>query len=70
MSAIYRAIQRTAHEQPVIFYSLVIGFTGPALVFAVPPIRKRMGWQPVERIPQTFPVPNRPRRAVAGFEDA
>ncbi|BEJ13912.1 hypothetical protein CspHIS471_0310860 [Cutaneotrichosporon sp. HIS471] len=69
MSAIYRAFQRTAHEQPVIFYSLVIGFAGPALVFGVPPIRKSMGWKPAERVPTTYPVPDRPRRAVAGFED-
>ncbi|CAK9780441.1 hypothetical protein CC85DRAFT_295567 [Cutaneotrichosporon oleaginosum] len=69
MSAFYRALQRHAHESPVIFYSLVIGFAGPALVFTVPPIRKSMGWKPAERVPETYPIPNRPRRAVEGFED-
>jgi hypothetical protein len=28
---------------------------GPVMVVTVPPIRKRMGWKPADRIPTTFP---------------
>ncbi|RSH90210.1 hypothetical protein EHS25_001544 [Saitozyma podzolica] len=69
MSGVYRYLQRQAHESPVIFYSLAIGFLGPVMVVTVPPIRKRMGWKPADRIPTTFPLPNRPRQPVAGYED-
>ncbi|KIM84828.1 hypothetical protein PILCRDRAFT_67183 [Piloderma croceum F 1598] len=65
----YRYLQRQAHEQPVIFYSVVIGFIGPAMVLTVPPIRKRFGWSPAEAIPTTYPVPKRARRHVEGYED-
>ncbi|WWC59125.1 uncharacterized protein I303_101673 [Kwoniella dejecticola CBS 10117] len=70
MATIYRRAQRMAHESPVIFWSLAIGFAGPIMVLTVPPIRKSFGYKQAERIPTTFPVPNRPRRAVSGYEDS
>jgi len=65
----YRYLRYQAHENPVIFFSVVLGSIGPVLVVAVPPIRKSMGWTPAERIPTSYPVPNRPRRPVQGYED-
>lgn len=47
--------QRQAHEQPVIFYSLVIGFAGPLMVPTVPAIRTKFGWKRPEPIPLTYP---------------
>ena len=47
--------QRQAHEQPVIFYSVVIGLIGPAMVITVPPVRKSLGWRPSEPIPTSYP---------------
>ena len=47
--------QRQAHEQPVIFYSVVLGIIGPVMVLVVPPIRKSMGYKPSERPPTTYP---------------
>ncbi|KAI0312679.1 hypothetical protein OF83DRAFT_1066800 [Amylostereum chailletii] len=65
----FRYLQRQAHDSPVIFYSVVIGSIGPLLVATVPPIRKSFGWRPAERIPTSYPIPNRPRRPVQGYED-
>ncbi|KAJ6531812.1 hypothetical protein B0H19DRAFT_1188693 [Mycena capillaripes] len=65
----YRMLQRHAHESPVIFYSCVIGLTGPALLLVVPPIKQRLGYKPAEPIPLSYPLPNRPRRSVQGYED-
>ncbi|KAI0052791.1 hypothetical protein FA95DRAFT_1553059 [Auriscalpium vulgare] len=65
----YRYLQRQAHEQPVIFYSVVIGAIGPVVAFGVPPIRKHFGYEAAERIPNSYPLPNRPRRPVQGYED-
>lgn len=47
--------QRQAHEQPIVFYSMVLGFIGPVMVLTVPPIRKSFGWKPAEAIPTTYP---------------
>ncbi|KAF9650401.1 NADH-ubiquinone oxidoreductase 9.5 kDa subunit, partial [Thelephora ganbajun] len=58
-----------AHENPVIFYSCVLGVIGPVLAIGVPPFRKSFGWQPAERIPTTYPLPNRPRVPIQGYED-
>ncbi|EED78880.1 NADH-ubiquinone oxidoreductase 9.5 kDa subunit, partial [Postia placenta Mad-698-R] len=58
-----------AHESPVIFFSCVLGAIGPLMVITVPPIRTSLGWKPAESIPTTYPLPNRPRRPVQGYED-
>ncbi|KAM0754772.1 hypothetical protein T439DRAFT_309570 [Meredithblackwellia eburnea MCA 4105] len=67
----YQYLQRSAHEQPVIFYSVLLGAVGPVAVVAVPEIRKSwFGWKPVERPPTTYPLPNRPRdKNLTGYED-
>ncbi|KAL4248195.1 NADH-ubiquinone oxidoreductase 9.5 kDa subunit [Abortiporus biennis] len=65
----YRYLQRQAHEQPVIFYSVVLGLIGPVMLVTVPPIRRSFGWKPAEVIPTSYPIPNRPRKAISGYED-
>ncbi|KDQ07097.1 hypothetical protein BOTBODRAFT_39079 [Botryobasidium botryosum FD-172 SS1] len=65
----YRYLRQSAHERPVIFWSILLGSIGPVAVGVVPPVRKSFGWKPAERIPTTYPVPNRPRHAVQGYED-
>ena len=37
-----------------IFHHLPI-YAGPVAVVTVPPVRRRFGWVPTERIPSTFP---------------
>ncbi|GAA6047291.1 hypothetical protein JCM3770_001870 [Rhodotorula araucariae] len=66
----YSFLQRTAHEQPAIFFSIVLGAIGPVIVLTIPEARKKFfGWKPVERPPTTYPLPNRPREKVDGYED-
>ncbi|KAF9449541.1 hypothetical protein P691DRAFT_812299 [Macrolepiota fuliginosa MF-IS2] len=65
----YRYLQRQAHESPVIFYSVVLGTIGPVMVATIPPIREHFGYRPAEMVPTTYPLPNRPRRPVQGYED-
>ncbi|KDQ58192.1 hypothetical protein JAAARDRAFT_129700 [Jaapia argillacea MUCL 33604] len=65
----YRYLQRQAHENPTIFFSCVLGAIGPIMVLTVPPIRWKLGWRPSEPIPTSYPLPNRPRRPVEGFDD-
>ncbi|POY71461.1 hypothetical protein BMF94_5774 [Rhodotorula taiwanensis] len=66
----YSYLQRTAHEQPAVYYSIWLGFLGPVMVVTVPEIRKRFfGYKPVERPPTSYPLPNRPREATEGYED-
>ncbi|KLO17664.1 hypothetical protein SCHPADRAFT_846186 [Schizopora paradoxa] len=65
----FRYLQRQAHENPVILWSFGIGISGPLLVMTVPPIRKRMGWKPAEFPPTSYPLPQRARRPVVGYDD-
>jgi hypothetical protein len=54
--AVQRVQQRRhAHENPVLFYSCVIGAIGPVLVVTVPPIRRKLGWKPIPEIPTSYP---------------
>ncbi|KAJ7035077.1 hypothetical protein C8F04DRAFT_1100019 [Mycena alexandri] len=69
LRATYRLLQRQAHEFPVLFYSCVIGAIGPVLLVTVPPVKERLGYKAAEPIPLSYPVPNRPRRPVQGYED-
>lgn len=52
-SCVHQQIQ--AHENPVLFYSVVIGCIGPVMAVTVPPIRERMGYKKAPEIPQTYP---------------
>ncbi|KAG5729446.1 hypothetical protein E4T56_gene11377, partial [Termitomyces sp. T112] len=65
----YRYLQRQAHENTVVFYSCVIGAIGPVMAITIPPIREHFGYRPAEHVPMSYPVPNRPRRPVQGYED-
>jgi hypothetical protein len=47
--------QRHAHENPVIFYSVVLGSVGPVMLFTVPPIRKSLGYTSAPPIPTSYP---------------
>ncbi|EIM85008.1 NADH-ubiquinone oxidoreductase subunit, partial [Stereum hirsutum FP-91666 SS1] len=58
-----------AHEKPVIFYSIVIGLAGPLMVPTVPAIRAKFGYKRPEPIPLAYPIPQRPRREVKGYDD-
>ncbi|UZJ53254.1 hypothetical protein CBS101457_002574 [Exobasidium rhododendri] len=67
--ATFRYLQNSAHEKPIIFFSLIIGAIGPIAVVTVPNIRRRYGWQPSERIPTSYPIPQRQREEISGFDD-
>ncbi|KAF8327934.1 uncharacterized protein EI90DRAFT_1646963 [Cantharellus anzutake] len=54
-----RYLRYAAHEEPVIFWSLILGFTGPVMVLTVPPMRRQLGYVPPERPPTSYPLPNR-----------
>jgi len=48
--------RRMSHEQPVIYYSCILGGIGPILVVAVPPLRKSLfGYEPAEAPPASYP---------------
>ncbi|KAL0077505.1 NADH-ubiquinone oxidoreductase subunit NI9M [Phycomyces blakesleeanus] len=64
------SVHRFALERPVIFWSFVIGSAGPLMVWTVPTIRREyFGFKGVERLPITYPLPNRARNPPAGYED-
>lgn len=50
-----RYLRWASIEKPAIFYSLIIGSTGPVMLFAVPPIRRAFGDVDPETIPLTYP---------------
>ncbi|KAI8069556.1 hypothetical protein BC940DRAFT_296964 [Gongronella butleri] len=49
-------LRKFALEQPVIFWSFVIGGVGPALVYGVPKVRREFfGYKGVPGLPLTYP---------------
>ncbi|KZS88536.1 hypothetical protein SISNIDRAFT_417999 [Sistotremastrum niveocremeum HHB9708] len=65
----YRSLHRAAHEQPVLLWSLIIGALGPVALVAVPPIRRRLGYKSTPPAPSSYPLPQRARREVKGYDD-
>ncbi|KAF8752872.1 Nuclear/nucleolar GTPase 2 [Rhizoctonia solani] len=65
----FRYLRHQAHENPTIVWSIAIGAAGPLAVVVVPPVRRRFGWVPDERIPTSYPLPNRARSTVTGYDD-
>lgn len=51
----FRYIRWASHENPAIFWSIVIGSIGPPMMVIVPPIRRYFGDGPREPIPLTYP---------------
>lgn len=50
-----RYLRWASHEKPAIFYSLVVGATGPLMLVTLPPIRRFFGDVDPEPIPLTYP---------------
>jgi len=50
-----RYLRWASHEKPAIFYASCIASMGPVFLIAVPPLRRRFGDDPRERIPLTYP---------------
>ncbi|KAF7327813.1 DUF155 domain-containing protein [Mycena kentingensis (nom. inval.)] len=64
-----RFMKHHAHENPTIFYSCIVGLAGPVMLVTVPPIKEWLGYKPHPPIPMSYPLPNRPRRPVTGYDD-
>ncbi|ORY87938.1 hypothetical protein BCR37DRAFT_390445 [Protomyces lactucae-debilis] len=58
-----------AHERPNVFYSLLLGGLGPVALLVVPPVRRSLGFTRAEPVPLSYPLPNRKRETLKGFED-
>ncbi|KAI8638273.1 hypothetical protein BD408DRAFT_373764 [Parasitella parasitica] len=69
----FRALNRFAIERPVIFWSFVFGtpHLGPVMVFTVPKVRREyFGFKGYDPLPISYPLPNRARSPVSGYEDS
>ncbi|EAW12729.1 NADH:ubiquinone oxidoreductase subunit NDUFA3 [Aspergillus clavatus NRRL 1] len=64
-----RYLRWASHEKPAIFYSLIIGASGPLALVTLPPIRRFFGDVDPEPIPLTYPVPQGPRNIPRGYDD-
>ena len=53
-----RYLRWASHEKPAIFYSMIIGTSGPVLLTVLPPIRRFFGDVDPEPIPLTYPSKN------------
>ncbi|KAL3965280.1 hypothetical protein ACCO45_002284 [Purpureocillium lilacinum] len=58
-----------ARERPALFWSVIVGAAGPALMPIVPPIRHYFGDVDPAPVPVTYPVPNGPRKQLTGYDD-
>ncbi|KAI5843371.1 hypothetical protein DFP73DRAFT_551726 [Morchella snyderi] len=64
-----RYMRYASHTSPALFWSVMLGAAGPAVFLASIPLKRALGIAEREMIPQTYPVPNRPRKIPVGFDD-
>lgn len=50
-----RYLRWCMHEKPAIFWSIVVGSSGPPLLYALPSIRRRFGDEDPPPVPHTYP---------------
>ncbi|KAI0467456.1 hypothetical protein F4859DRAFT_494502 [Xylaria cf. heliscus] len=58
-----------SREHPALFWSCVIGLSGPVIIFTVPPTLRLLGYERTKPIPMTYPVPTGPRKKLTGYDD-
>ncbi|KAI8057133.1 hypothetical protein BDF22DRAFT_740662 [Syncephalis plumigaleata] len=66
---VWDKIRRVTFESPVITFSVVVGTLGPLMALTAPSVRSMLGYQHVEPLPFSYPLPNRPRNPPAGYDD-
>ncbi|CAI7582349.1 NADH-ubiquinone oxidoreductase 9.5 kDa subunit [Penicillium manginii] len=64
-----RWMRWAAHEKPAIFFSCLIGISGPIMLAALPPVRRALGDYDPAPIPMSYPIPSGPRSPPKGYED-
>ncbi|KZV89611.1 hypothetical protein EXIGLDRAFT_140647 [Exidia glandulosa HHB12029] len=69
MSALYRTLQRHAHETPALFWACVLGGVGPVFLVSANSIASYKGVRPPPPVPTSYPVPSGPRQQVSGYDD-
>ncbi|PVV01321.1 hypothetical protein BB560_004262, partial [Smittium megazygosporum] len=57
-----------AYQFPFAAWGIFFGTVGPLAVLVSPTVKRALNIQH-ERIPQSYPLPNRPRRPTIGYED-
>jgi hypothetical protein len=50
-----RYLRYASHEYPALFYSVVLGAAGPAILLVTPPLRRSLGYDDTPEIPHTYP---------------
>lgn len=65
-----RYLKWASINKPAYFYSIIVGLTGPAMMFTVPPIRRWLGDEKRPQIPMTYPSTCFPNVASYDFLDS
>ncbi|KAI3660944.1 hypothetical protein MP638_004720 [Amoeboaphelidium occidentale] len=68
MSALWKTLRQQWYEHPAWAYSVFIGVSGLIIGFGVPPIRRSLGYKPVDDPPRTYPYPEK-RPYPSGYSD-
>ncbi|RKP14050.1 hypothetical protein BJ684DRAFT_9173 [Piptocephalis cylindrospora] len=67
---VFAFIRRFSYERPVLAFSFFLGTLGPVMALVVPPFRRNyLGVLPREPLPLNYPLPQRRRSVVSGFDD-
>ncbi|KAJ1919759.1 n19m, NADH-ubiquinone oxidoreductase 9.5 kDa subunit [Mycoemilia scoparia] len=67
--AFMNTVWKRVYAYPFAAWGIALGSLGPLIVLTVPPLQRKLGYVKPERVPTSYPLPNRPRRPTPGFED-
>lgn len=66
----YQYIRWSSHEQPTLFWTVLIGASGPLLALTATPLRRKFLFPDAPEIPLTYPIPARARdTTLTGYDD-
>ncbi|KZV64551.1 hypothetical protein PENSPDRAFT_588216 [Peniophora sp. CONT] len=64
-----RYMQWAAHEKPALFFAVAIASTAPVIMVVGNVLKSSGKYVAPEPVPRSYPLPQRQRKPVQGFED-
>ncbi|AOW05870.1 hypothetical protein B0I72DRAFT_142429 [Yarrowia lipolytica] len=65
----FRYLRWSAHNRPHLFFAFAIGIAGPVAALTLTPLRRKYLYPDHSPLPQSYPLPQRAREQLTGFDD-
>ncbi|KAJ3063189.1 hypothetical protein HDU98_000966 [Podochytrium sp. JEL0797] len=69
MGIVYNYLKYNLHNHPAVFMAFAFSLSMPVMLFGVYPYRRQLGYTRPVDVPRTYPMPQREREPISGYDD-